>query len=111
MLHAASASVQPKVTVVIPTLNEARNLPHVFSRLPAGIHEVIVVDGHSVDDTLATAERHWSRNKKPAFGDTAEAALFRCSAATHPFTAAPTAITASRSLLLHTGLPSGTPKT
>ena len=50
-----SGSGQPKVTVVIPTLNEARNLPHVFSRLPAGLHEVIVVDGHSVDDTLAAA--------------------------------------------------------
>jgi glycosyltransferase involved in cell wall biosynthesis len=45
------------VTVVIPTLNEARNLPHVFSRLPAGLHEVIVIDGHSVDDTLAAARR------------------------------------------------------
>ena len=47
----------PKVTVVIPTLNEARNLPHVFAKLPAGLHEVIVVDGHSVDDTVGTARR------------------------------------------------------
>jgi glycosyltransferase involved in cell wall biosynthesis len=47
----------PRVSVVMPTLNEARNLPHVFARLPAGIHEVIVVDGHSVDDTLAVARR------------------------------------------------------
>jgi glycosyltransferase involved in cell wall biosynthesis len=45
------------VSVVIPTLNEARNLSHVFSRLPSGLHEVIVVDGHSVDDTPATARR------------------------------------------------------
>jgi len=45
----------PKVTVVIPTLNEARNLPHVFAKLPQGLHEVIVVDGNSVDDTVATA--------------------------------------------------------
>jgi glycosyltransferase involved in cell wall biosynthesis len=45
----------PKVTVVIPTLNEARNLPHVFAKLPAGLHEVIIVDGNSVDDTVATA--------------------------------------------------------
>jgi glycosyltransferase involved in cell wall biosynthesis len=57
VLQAASAEVRPKVTVVIPTLNEARNLPHVFSRLPEGLHEVIVVDGHSVDDTLAIARR------------------------------------------------------
>jgi Glycosyl transferase family 2 len=47
----------PRVSAVIPTLNEARNLPHVFSRLPAGLHEVIVVDGHSVDDTPNTARR------------------------------------------------------
>lgn len=45
----------PRVSVVIPALNEARNLPHVFARIPAGYHEVIVVDGHSVDDTVAVA--------------------------------------------------------
>lgn len=43
--------------MVIPTLNEARNLPHVFGRLPAGLHEVIVVDGGSRDGTLAAARR------------------------------------------------------
>ena len=47
----------PRVSVVIPTLNEARNLPYVFSRLPADLHEVIVVDGHSVDDTVAVARQ------------------------------------------------------
>jgi glycosyltransferase involved in cell wall biosynthesis len=47
----------PRVSVVIPTLNEARNLPHVLSRLPADVHEVIVVDGHSIDDTVAVARR------------------------------------------------------
>jgi len=47
----------PKVTVVIPTLNEARNLPHVFAKLPLGLHEVIIVDGNSVDDTVVTARR------------------------------------------------------
>jgi glycosyltransferase involved in cell wall biosynthesis len=45
------------MSVVIPTLNEARNLPYVFALLPPGLHEVIVVDGHSVDDTLATARK------------------------------------------------------
>jgi glycosyltransferase involved in cell wall biosynthesis len=48
---------QPRVSVVIPTLNEARNLEHVFAALPAGLHEVIVVDGHSVDGTPATARQ------------------------------------------------------
>jgi glycosyltransferase involved in cell wall biosynthesis len=44
-----------RVSVVIPTLNEAENLPHVFARLPAGLHELIIVDGNSVDDTVAVA--------------------------------------------------------
>ena len=57
MVQAGNGTMVPKVSVVIPTLNEARNLPHVFSRLPTGLHEVIVVDGHSVDDTLAAARR------------------------------------------------------
>jgi glycosyltransferase involved in cell wall biosynthesis len=48
---------QPRVSVVIPTLNEARNLEHVFAALPAGLHEVIVVDGHSVDGTPDIARR------------------------------------------------------
>jgi glycosyltransferase involved in cell wall biosynthesis len=47
----------PKVSVIIPTLNEARNLPHLFSNLPPALHEVIIVDGRSVDDTVATARR------------------------------------------------------
>jgi glycosyltransferase involved in cell wall biosynthesis len=47
----------PGVSVIIPTLNEARNLPHVFASLPSDVYEVIIVDGHSVDDTLAVARQ------------------------------------------------------
>jgi glycosyltransferase involved in cell wall biosynthesis len=47
----------PSVSVIIPALNEALNLPHVFARLPEGIHEVIVVDGHSADGTCAVARQ------------------------------------------------------
>lgn len=47
----------PRVSVVVPALNEARNLPHVFARMPSTVHEVILVDGHSVDDTVAVARR------------------------------------------------------
>jgi glycosyltransferase involved in cell wall biosynthesis len=45
----------PRVSVIIPTLNEAANLPHVFGRLPAEIFELIVVDGHSIDSTIEVA--------------------------------------------------------
>ncbi|MHB1963214.1 MAG: glycosyltransferase family 2 protein [Acidimicrobiales bacterium] len=46
-----------RVSVVIPALNEADNLPHVFTELPVGLHEVVLVDGHSVDDTIEVAKR------------------------------------------------------
>jgi glycosyltransferase involved in cell wall biosynthesis len=46
----------PTISAVIPTLNEAANLPHVFARLPEWIDEVILVDGHSTDDTVAMAQ-------------------------------------------------------
>ena len=38
------------ISVVVPARNEARNLEVVLPGLPAGV-EVIVVDGHSVDDS------------------------------------------------------------
>ncbi|WP_445548251.1 MULTISPECIES: glycosyltransferase family 2 protein [unclassified Frankia] len=44
----------PTVSVIIPTLNEARNLPHVFKNLPADA-EIVLVDGRSTDDTVAVA--------------------------------------------------------
>jgi glycosyltransferase involved in cell wall biosynthesis len=45
----------PSVSVIIPALNEARNIPHVFERIPPDVHEVILVDGFSVDGTVAVA--------------------------------------------------------
>jgi glycosyltransferase involved in cell wall biosynthesis len=59
VIQARSGSGVPwhQVSVVIPTLNEARNLPHVLGRLPSDVREVIVVDGHSVDDTPTVARR------------------------------------------------------
>jgi glycosyltransferase involved in cell wall biosynthesis len=50
-------AVSATVSVVIPTLNEARNLPHVFAALPSWIYEVILVDGRSTDDTVSVARR------------------------------------------------------
>jgi len=43
------------VSVVIPTFNEEANLPHVLERMPAGVDEIVVVDGHSADRTVAVA--------------------------------------------------------
>jgi glycosyltransferase involved in cell wall biosynthesis len=48
-------SRRASITVVIPTRNEARNIGAVLSALPAEIDEVILVDGNSVDETVAAA--------------------------------------------------------
>lgn len=50
-------SSRPSVSVIIPTLNEARNLPYAMWRLPSCVKEVIVVDGRSNDDTIDAARR------------------------------------------------------
>jgi hypothetical protein len=50
----------PRVSVVVPTRNEARNLEVVLPAIAAvrpAVHEVIVVDGNSVDGTIDTAQR------------------------------------------------------
>src|SRR5713101_7366476 len=46
------AFVLPSVSVVIPALNEERNIPHVLARIPRDVHQVILVDGKSVDKTV-----------------------------------------------------------
>jgi glycosyltransferase involved in cell wall biosynthesis len=50
---------RPTVSVIIPALNEARNLPHVAQRMPAGVDQIVVVDGGSRDDTVTVAQRLW----------------------------------------------------
>jgi glycosyltransferase involved in cell wall biosynthesis len=50
----------PTVSVVVPTRNEARNLEIVLPAIAAvrpTVHEIIVVDGNSTDDTIETARR------------------------------------------------------
>ena len=44
-----------RVTVVIPAKDEARNVAWVLRRLPPWVDEVILVDGRSIDDTVAVA--------------------------------------------------------
>jgi glycosyltransferase involved in cell wall biosynthesis len=52
-----SSLVPPRVSVVIPARNEARNLPSVLASLPPDLFEVILVDGHSGDNTVDVARR------------------------------------------------------
>jgi hypothetical protein len=52
-----------KVSVVVPTLNEEKNVVEVLGRLPEGLHEVILVDGRSTDRTVEAAEAAYPRIK------------------------------------------------
>jgi glycosyltransferase involved in cell wall biosynthesis len=47
------------VSVIIPTLNEAGNLPYVLNTIPQWVDEIIVVDGRSDDDTQRVARALW----------------------------------------------------
>jgi glycosyltransferase involved in cell wall biosynthesis len=51
----AALAIAPTVSVIIPARNEAANLPYVFRTLPTWVDEIVLVDGHSVDDTVAVA--------------------------------------------------------
>ena len=48
---------RPRISVVIPALNEAQNLRHVLPLIPPIVSEVILIDGNSSDDTVAVVEQ------------------------------------------------------
>lgn len=52
-----ASKMNPKISVVIPARNEALNLPHVLPHIPSMVNEVILVDGHSSDNTAAVAQQ------------------------------------------------------
>jgi glycosyltransferase involved in cell wall biosynthesis len=47
----------PRISVVIPTRNEAQNLHYVLPYIPSLVSEIILVDGHSTDDTVEVARQ------------------------------------------------------
>ena len=47
---------EPRISIVVPAKNEARNLPQVLAKLPRDC-EVICVDGNSTDDTVRVVQR------------------------------------------------------
>lgn len=54
-LSSVPGAVRPTVSVIVPAINEAPNLPFVLPKIGMWADEVIVVDGHSTDDTRSVA--------------------------------------------------------
>jgi glycosyltransferase involved in cell wall biosynthesis len=52
---AAMMAAGVTVSVVVPTLNEVRNLPFVLPRIPTWVDQVVLVDGGSEDGTVEVA--------------------------------------------------------
>ncbi len=46
----------PRISVVVPTLNEAHNLNYVLPYIPTTVYETILVDGNSKDGTVTVAK-------------------------------------------------------
>jgi glycosyltransferase involved in cell wall biosynthesis len=75
MTHqSVNSTPSPRVSVIIPALNEARNLPYVLARMPPDVYEVILVDGDSTDGTVRVARRLWpeiriARQSRPGKGN------------------------------------------
>lgn len=55
LLPGRRATDNPRVSVVIPARNEAKNLPAVFANIPEDVFEIVLVDGASTDGTSSVA--------------------------------------------------------
>jgi glycosyltransferase involved in cell wall biosynthesis len=54
--HAEPAKART-ITVVVPAMNEERNIAWVLERIPSYVDEILLVDGHSTDHTVAVARQ------------------------------------------------------
>jgi hypothetical protein len=57
LISGAAAEPAPRVSLVVPAVNEGPNIPWVLERIPDLVDEIILVDGYSNDDTVEAALR------------------------------------------------------
>ena len=51
--------MKPRISAVINTLNEEKNLPAALRSVYSWVDEIVVVDMHSEDRTVEIARRVW----------------------------------------------------
>ena len=54
---------KPKISVLFCALNEEKNLPLVLPYIPDYIDEVVIIDGHSKDNTVSLAKKLYPKAK------------------------------------------------
>ena len=47
-----------RITLIIPAKNEEKNILHLLRKLPDSVHEIIVIDGNSTDNTFSVANEY-----------------------------------------------------
>ena len=82
MTHTATPHPRPRISAVINTLNEERNLPYALRSVRSWVDEIVVVDMHSDDRTVEIAESCGARvylHERLGFADPARAfAIAQC---------------------------------
>ena len=60
-IMSSQASAPDRITVVIPTLNESGTVADIIRRTKPYSSDIMVVDGHSTDDTIPIATKMGAR--------------------------------------------------
>jgi glycosyltransferase involved in cell wall biosynthesis len=58
-IGANSNHPEPRVSVIIPAMNEEMSIRQVLEMVPSWVHEVVLVDGYSTDGTAQAAREVW----------------------------------------------------